>query len=152
MKQQLRTTLQQAVGSALSSISADALDIPEIQLDVPRNSDHGDFSTNIAMVLAKTVRMAPRELATLVVEQLDSNPILERAEIAGPGFINLHIANAAFMQGIERALTDGESYGRSEFGVGQRVQIEFVSANPTGPLHVGHGRGAACVIGHRPRQ
>lgn len=143
MKQQLRTTLQQAVGSALSSISADAIDIPEIQLDVPRNSDHGDFSTNIAMVLAKTVRMAPRELATLVVDQLDSNPILERAEIAGPGFINLHIANAAFMQGIERALTDGESYGRSKFGVGQRVQIEFVSANPTGPLHVGHGRGAA---------
>jgi len=143
LKQQLRTTLQQAVGSALRGISAETINIPEIQLDVPRNVDHGDFSTNIAMVLAKVVGLPPRELATLIVNRLDSDPILERADIAGPGFINLHIADAAFMRGIGQALNEGVAYGRSDLGSGQRVQIEFVSANPTGPLHVGHGRGAA---------
>lgn len=150
MKQQLQSIIGQAVTAALTERDLDVANTLNVQLDIPRKLEHGDYSTNVAMVLAKPLGKSPRELAAAIVEKLANNPLLERAEIAGPGFINLHIASAAFMEVIGQILTAGEAYGRSEIGSGKHIQIEFVSANPTGPLHVGHGRGAAygAVLGN----
>lgn len=117
--------------------------VPNIQLETPRHPGHGDFSTNIALVLAKPAGLAPRHLAQAIVDKVQASAALERAEVAGPGFINLHIATRAVMDVVARALEAGEAWGHSQIGRGKRIQIEFVSANPTGPLHVGHGRGAA---------
>ena len=113
------------------------------QVDRPRDPSHGDLSCNIALVLAKRAGMAPRELATQLIAALPDNNIVERCDIAGPGFINFFV-NQSRQTGIVRTIIEaGDRYGRSETGAGQKVQVEFVSANPTGPLHVGHGRGAA---------
>ncbi len=143
MKQALCTTLEHALGTILARSENPALSVPAIQLEVPRNPDHGDFSTNVALVLAKQLKIQPRDLAAAIVAELGTSELLTQAEMAGPGFINLRIATAAFMRVIADVHAAGASYGKSDLGAGQRVQIEFVSANPTGPFHVGHGRGAA---------
>ena len=113
------------------------------QIDRPRDPSHGDLSCNIAMVLAKRVGMAPRELATQLIAALPDNNIVERCDIAGPGFINFFVNQSQQTDIVRTIIEAGDRYGRSETGAGQKVQVEFVSANPTGPLHVGHGRGAA---------
>lgn len=143
MKFQLQEILERAVKTVLANAGHVAVDLPEIQLDSPRNPDHGDFSTNIAMTLAPVLKVEPRSLAGEILTALKSDASLERAEIAGPGFINLYIATGAFMGAIAEVLDAGTSYGCSRMGNGRHIQIEYVSANPTGPLHVGHGRGAA---------
>ena len=120
-----------------------AVPIPEIRLEPPRSAEHGDFSTNIALMLAKPLNTPARDLAAEIVENLRSSPLIKHAETAGPGFINLHLATEAFMGVIGMVLDAGTAYGHSDLGSGKHIQIEFVSANPTGPLHVGHGRGAA---------
>jgi arginyl-tRNA synthetase len=108
-----------------------------------RDTSHGDFATNAAMQLAKSARRKPRELAQAIVDALPANAAIARVEIAGPGFINFYLAPDAYAQELLRVLDLGERYGRSTLGAGRRVLVEFVSANPTGPLHVGHGRHAA---------
>jgi arginyl-tRNA synthetase len=108
-----------------------------------RDATHGDFATNVAMQLAKTARRKPRELADAIVDALPASELVARVEIAGPGFINFHLAPEAYRRELLRVLEAGERYGSSSIGSGQRVMVEFVSANPTGPLHVGHGRHAA---------
>ena len=113
------------------------------QIDRPRDPSHGDLSCNIAMVLAKHAGMAPRELATQLIAALPDNNIVERCDIAGPGFINFFVNQSQQTDIVRTIIEAGDRYGRSETGAGQKVQVEFVSANPTGPLHVGHGRGAA---------
>lgn len=143
MKQALSTTLGHAVQTILERSDNTAVAVPDIQLEVPRNPEHGDFSTNVALVLAKQMKMAPRDLAAAIVRELETSELLTAADTAGPGFINLRIATEAFMRVVADVHAAGANYGRSDIGAGQRVQIEFVSANPTGPLHVGHGRGAA---------
>jgi arginyl-tRNA synthetase len=143
LKHRIRTILEQAVRVALAGEGHASVAVPDIELEIPRRSEHGDFSTNIALKLARPLGMVPRELALAIVDKLQASSLVERAETAGPGFINLHVATRAFMDVIERVLESGSAYGRSTLGAGRRVQIEFVSANPTGPLHVGHGRGAA---------
>jgi len=143
LKHQLQAIIEQAVEAVLIDAAQPPAPV-EVQLELPRNPAHGDFSTNVALVMAKRLKMAPRDLAAAIVDKLSTSELLERAEPAGPGFINLHIANAAFMSVIGRVLEHGSAYGCSNRGNGARVQVEFVSANPTGPLHVGHGRGAAC--------
>lgn len=135
--------LEQAVRAAVAKTGQNVTVLPDIQLDVPRHCDHGDFSTNIALKLARSLGMVPRDLAAAIVDNLQASPLIERAETAGPGFINLYVASGAFMDVIGQVLAAGEAYGHSDLGAGKRIQIEFVSANPTGPLHVGHGRGAA---------
>ncbi|MDH3801977.1 MAG: arginine--tRNA ligase, partial [Deltaproteobacteria bacterium] len=116
----------------------------EIQLEVPRVEAHGDFATNIALTLAKPNKCSPRDIAASFVEQLaDGDGYFARVEIAGPGFINLVISFSAWFQILDEIHRLGHDYGRSHLGHGRSVQVEFVSANPTGPLHVGHGRGAA---------
>jgi len=114
-----------------------------IEVEHTRAKEHGDFASNAALALAKQARAKPREIAERIVKALPGSPLIAKVEIAGPGFINFFLKEDAYQQIVPRILRDGAGYGRSTIGAGKRVQVEFVSANPTGPLHVGHGRGAA---------
>ncbi len=116
---------------------------PNIELTRTKQSSHGDYSCNLAMHLAKPLRKKPQEIAQLLIERLPASAIIEKVEIAGAGFINLFIKNAAKQQYLHHILQSKTHYGASHLGQGRKIQVEFVSANPTGPLHVGHGRGAA---------
>jgi len=133
--------------AALAPLIAGTDLIPNIALERPRDPTHGDIACNIAMQLAKPLKTNPRELATRLVAALQADPkaqgLVASAEIAGPGFINLRLADAAKQSVARTILQQGEAYGRGDAGKGHHVIIEFVSANPTGPLHVGHGRQAA---------
>ena len=133
MKSLLQTLLQQAVLP---------LTPEQIQVDHTKDKKFGDFSSNIAMVLAKSMNLQPRELAQKIIEHV-SHPSILKMEIAGPGFINFYMDPTQQTAIIMQAITQKENFGRSNIGAGKRVHIEYVSANPTGPLHVGHGRGAA---------
>ena len=117
--------------------------LPEYQIEIPKHESHGDFSTNVAMLLAKAWRQPPRELALRLATALGCSDLLARCEVAGPGFINLVLADGVVFDILAQIQRAGATYGQSQFGAGRRVQVEFVSANPTGPLHIGHGRGAA---------
>jgi arginyl-tRNA synthetase len=120
------------------------IDIPSApHIERTRDAGHGDFASNLAMTLTKQARRNPREIAQAIVDELSDDERIARVEIAGPGFINFFLAPAVFRATIDEILDSGDQYGRSHAGDGQKVLIEFVSANPTGPLHVGHGRGAA---------
>jgi arginyl-tRNA synthetase len=116
---------------------------PQVMIERTRDRTHGDFASNLAMTLAKPARAKPRDIAAKLVAALPENNHVEKVEIAGPGFINFFLGPGAYHAVIGEILEQGESWGRSDTGAGRRVQVEFVSANPTGPLHVGHGRGAA---------
>ncbi|MBA2652921.1 MAG: arginine--tRNA ligase [Tatlockia sp.] len=143
MKQTVEQLLAQALESLkLSSLIPNDLDI-EIKVERAKDANHGDFATNLAMTLAKPCRQAPRQIAELIIKNIPSHPVVERVEIAGPGFINFYFFDKARSEVIAEVLKNGERFGRSNLGKGQKVILEFVSANPTGPLHVGHGRGAA---------
>lgn len=147
MKQQIqglvRAALEQLIAQAILDPDTFSDGLPEPQIERTRDDSHGDFATNAAMVLAKRARTKPRALAERIVAALPDSAFIERVEIAGPGFINFHLAADAFHAQVAEIIAQGPSFGRSRLGAGKRVQVEFVSANPTGPLHVGHGRGAA---------
>jgi arginyl-tRNA synthetase len=128
----------------LPELAGAAVDLPiESTVERTRDASHGDFASNIAMRLAKPARKSPRDIAARIVESLGDNPDIEKVEIAGPGFINFHLSRAAYHAELECILDQGERYGRQAPKDGPRILLEFVSANPTGPLHVGHGRGAS---------
>jgi len=135
------------IGQALQPLLADSGLTPTIALERPRDPSHGDIACNIAMQLAKPLKKNPRELAQAIVAALLANPereaLIETAEIAGPGFINLRVAASAKQGVVRTVLRTAENYGKSDVGHGKKVMVEFVSANPTGPLHVGHGRQGA---------
>ena len=116
---------------------------PRVTIDRTRDKAHGDLASNIAMTLAKAAKKSPRDIARLIIDALPASEKLTKAEIAGPGFINFFLNEAAATAVIKDILTQAKNFGRSNKGAGKKVQVEFVSANPTGPLHVGHGRGAA---------
>ncbi|MDQ7733481.1 arginine--tRNA ligase [Halomonas sp. SpR1] len=116
---------------------------PTIKVDPTKDKAHGDYATNLALMLAKPAGKNPRELASALVEALPESDAIQKTEIAGPGFINFFAAADAAAQIVAQVLDCGDTFGRSMAGKGAKVQVEFVSANPTGPLHVGHGRGAA---------
>jgi arginyl-tRNA synthetase len=144
----LKTRLQQLVEQALQGLRQTgqlptAAAIPAVPLERTRDRAHGDFASTIALLLAKTARRKPRELAEAIVAALPATDWLARVDIAGPGFINFFLAPGAYHEVVREILRQGDAFGCSQRGAGQRVQVEFVSANPTGPLHVGHGRGAA---------
>ncbi len=126
---------------AQDQLAVDA--VPQVQVERARDRGHGDLASNIALVMAKPAKRKPRDLAEAIVAALPSDARIDKVEIAGPGFINFFLAAGSRSEVVRRALEDGAEYGRSDAGAGERVHIEFVSANPTGPLHVGHGRGAA---------
>jgi len=116
---------------------------PRIQIENTRDKSHGDLATNLAMMLAKPAGKKPRDLADLLVNALPESSLVEKVEIAGPGFINFFLSQESTASLVKAVLEAGNTYGRNNSGEGKKVQVEFVSANPTGPLHIGHGRGAA---------
>lgn len=118
------------------------LDFAAVAVEPPRDAAHGDMATNAAMVLAKPAGMKPREIADLLSAQLAGDPRIASAEVAGPGFLNLRLAPSTWAEVLRAALSAPEDYGRVPAGQGQKINVEFVSANPTGPMHVGHMRGA----------
>ena len=131
---------------ALATLPAGTLGdgpLPDPAIERSRDVAHGDFATGVAMRLAKAARTNPRALAARIVEALPSNDLIAKTEVAGPGFINFFMTPAAWQAEMSRALAEGADYGRGDAGAGKSVIVEFVSANPTGPLHVGHGRQAA---------
>ena len=144
MKDAVRSAVDSALTRLISDerLPADCL-IPDFQVEVPKNPDHGDFSCNIAMLLARSAKRPPRELASDLTAILCENPAFSAVNVAGPGFINFVCADAQVFAVVHQVLKSEAAYGRSDAGSGRRVQVEFVSANPTGPLHIGHGRGAA---------
>ena len=144
MKAQLRDLVLQAIQTLQDDAILPAdLALPGFVIERARSREHGDFACNVAMLLAKPARLKPRELAEKLVAALPANALVEKVEIAGPGFINFYLAAGAYHAELRQILDQGEAYGRSNSGTGKTVGVEFVSANPTGPLHVGHGRAAA---------
>ena len=144
MKAQLRELVLQAIQSLQNDATLPVdLAVPGFVIERARSREHGDFACNIALLLAKPARAKPRELAERLVTALPANALVAKVEIAGPGFINFHLAPAAYHAELRQILAQAEGYGRSRSGAGKTVGVEFVSANPTGPLHVGHGRAAA---------
>jgi arginyl-tRNA synthetase len=138
---------QAVVLSAIETLMASGklpagLDLSRVTAEPPRDASHGDVATNAAMVLAKPAAMAPRAIADMLVPLLAANEDVISASAAGPGFINIKLMDAFWPRVLKAALAAGEGYGASQIGVGQKVNVEYVSANPTGPLHVGHCRGA----------
>jgi arginyl-tRNA synthetase len=128
--------------AALMSVAPDQADTA-IVLERPKQVAHGDFACNLAMQLARAMKRNPRELAQLLLSEIPKSPFVGKTEIAGAGFINFHLLPAAKLEVVRTVLAQGNAFGRSQAGGKKKVQVEFVSANPTGPLHVGHGRGAA---------
>jgi len=143
----MKKTLETLISKALTTLQANGiLDNtlnPTIHVERTRDSSHGDFATNIALVLAKSAKTNPRQLAQQLIEAMPANDIVSKIELAGAGFINFFIDANAQYQVISTIHQQGNQFGLSQIGNGKKVQVEFVSANPTGPLHVGHGRGAA---------
>jgi arginyl-tRNA synthetase len=129
------------IGEALETVAPDTP--VSLEIERPKNAAHGDFSSNAAMQLARPMKKNPRELAQQVLDALPASPLIAKTEIAGAGFINFHLAPAAWHGIVQRIRSEGPDYGHGDTGRGKHVLVEFVSANPTGPLHVGHGRQAA---------
>lgn len=143
MKADIESLLKQALAALPEQQFLSDKGIESVHVERTRDSNHGDFASNIALVLAKQARENPRQLAQSIIERLPDSALIRKVEIAGPGFINFTLNRSAWLALIDQIRQMGETYGRSEQGQGKRVMVEFVSANPTGPLHVGHGRGAA---------
>jgi arginyl-tRNA synthetase len=118
------------------------IDLSRVVVEPPRDASHGDMATNAAMVLAKEAKAKPRELAERIAEGLRADPLIASVDIAGPGFINLTLKTSVWIDALRAVLGEGETYGRGSAGAGEKVNVEYVSANPTGPMHVGHCRGA----------
>ncbi|MBF4501442.1 arginine--tRNA ligase [Savagea sp. SN6] len=140
VEEQIKATLKEAV------IAAQLTDAPEdlnIHLETPRNKEMGDYATNVAMQLTKVAKRAPRQIAEAILEHLPENEWIESIEIAGPGFMNIRVKKDYLADVVKTVLEQGEAYGRSNAAQGEKVQVEFVSANPTGDLHLGHARGAS---------
>jgi arginyl-tRNA synthetase len=143
VKTQIEHLLRQALAGMQAAGALGPVDIPDFDVDHTKNKEHGDLAANVALVLAKAAHAKPRELAAKIVQALPASPIVARVEIAGPGFINFFLNPTAYHDVVRDILDRRDRFGRSTTGQGRRVQVEFVSANPNGPLHVGHGRGAA---------
>lgn len=143
----MKDQIEKQLAEALSVLQADGIvpaDLsPQISVTRTKDSSHGDFASNLAMMLAKPAKRAPRDIAEALIAALPQSDLVRDVVIAGPGFINFFQADDAQSAVINTVLKEGVNFGRSNFGAGKTVQVEYVSANPTGPLHVGHGRGAA---------
>lgn len=143
----MKAHLTELLYNAAKSLITEGVDIDaqltDIQIERPKNAEHGDFSSNLAMVLAKPLRQNPRSIADNLIKALPASEYISRIEIAGAGFINFYLSPMARQKVVREILSLRDRYGWNQTGNGRKLQVEFVSANPTGPLHVGHGRGAA---------
>lgn len=144
----MKTIIESALHSAVETLnSTENLNIPseKIALSIERTRDvaHGDFASNLAMMLARDLKKSPRQIADMLIAALPSNPMIESVAVAGAGFMNFTLAKQAYFNELNEVHAKADRYGHNTIGQGDKVQVEFVSANPTGPLHVGHGRGAA---------
>ncbi len=144
IKESIKEIIEQTIVSCQQAGLLQSSAMPAFAVEEPKNKEHGDFATNAAMLLAPVEKKSPRDIAGLLAGKLrEHDAIVERVEIAGPGFINFYLKHEAWCRVLEELEQQGERFGSSAAGSGTKVQVEFVSANPTGPLHVGHGRGAA---------
>lgn len=143
MKEQISELISQSLESLIQRGDLDVEHPSSITLERTRDPSHGDFASNIALILAKPASKPPRELAQTICDALPVSDLVSRTEIAGPGFINFFLSESTGQAVVQRILEQGTDFGKTDAGAGRKVQVEFVSANPTGPLHVGHGRGAA---------
>ena len=143
IRESLESVLYQALKAAVEAGELPLNEIPQPSLERPREEGHGDWACTIAMRLAKAAHMNPRAIAQAIVDHLPENNLVESFEIAGPGFINLTLTNASFQAVVSEARQQGSDFGKSELSEPCKVNLEYVSANPTGPMHVGHGRWAA---------
>ena len=144
MKTKIKALILSAVEKAIAKNALTPSNISGIEVEVPKVGAHGDFSTNTAMVMAASQKMPPRKIAEALIANLDDDgEIIAKTEIAGPGFINFFVKTSAWVPLLREVHEKGTQYGASDIGKGHKIQVEFVSSNPTGPLHVGHGRGAA---------
>jgi arginyl-tRNA synthetase len=143
----LRARVAEIINSTLALAKEEGLltspELPSVIVELPKRPEFGDYSTNVAMLLAPGEKRPPREIAEQISGLLSEEPSIDKCEVAGPGFINIFLKNSYWSNLLIEILSKGTGYGRSDVGKGLRVQVEFVSANPTGPLHIGHGRGAA---------
>ena len=141
---QLRELIIDALGILTAENAVPAVPLPDFNVEIPADKSHGDFATNVAMVSAKAFKMNPRKIAELVCGKVNlSGSLFERCEVAGPGFINFFLGRKWFSDVVENVLSEKENYGKTNLGNGKRVLVEFVSANPTGPMHIGNARGGA---------
>ncbi len=144
MKERLRHHITEALKGCYAQGTLHSGEVPDFTLEIPGNPEHGDFAVNAAMMLAKAEKKAPRRIAEAIVAALGpGDGLWRKVEIAGPGFINFFLASRFWYGVLDDVMRAGADFGRSRSGAGRKVQVEFVSANPTGPLHIGHGRGAA---------
>ena len=144
MKQKIKNVITDAALAAHRNGDLPSAEIPDAEVEEPKAQAHGDFSTNIAMVMASSQKMPPRKIAEAIIDHFkDPVGIIAKTEIAGPGFINIFLENSAWHPILQKIHDVDDRYGSSDIGAGQKIQVEFVSSNPTGPLHIGHGRGAA---------
>src|SRR3990170_8192517 len=144
MSARVREIIKGAVqGVADDGVLKKIKEVPEVLVEKPKKEGFGDFSTNVAMLIAPIEGRPPREIAAAVSQRVSEAPEVERCEVAGPGFINIFMRKSYWISVLEGILGKGSEYGGLDIGAGKKVQVEFVSANPTGPLHIGHGRGAA---------
>lgn len=141
---QLRELIVEALGKLTAEGAVPAVPVPAFSIEIPADKSHGDFAANTAMVCAKTFKMPPRKIAELLCEKIElGDSLFERTEVAGPGFMNFLLSRKWFSDVIENVLAEKENFGKTDFGGGKRVLVEFVSANPTGPMHIGNARGGA---------
>src|SRR3990172_9330947 len=144
MRKKLTEILNRAIDRAIESGAIQTETIPHLILEVPKDESKGDFATTIAMSMASLEKKSPRIIAEIIVGCIDDKEgIIGRVEIAGPGDINFFLKTGVWLETLKSVINKGETYGLADTGLGKTVQVEFVSANPTGPLHIGHGRGAA---------
>lgn len=143
-EEQLKQAVIDAVSAAVKSGELPEADMPQFIIEKPSDKKNGDFSSNIAMAGARAYHMAPRAIAETIVKNLDlKNTFIEKTEIAGPGFINFYFSDKYYNEILRDIVKSGDNYGRSDFGEGKKILVEFVSANPTGPMHIGNARGGA---------
>jgi len=144
----IKETIQQLIEDALDKCMQSGVftssDLPPFTLETPKSRDHGDYATNVAMISAPLVKKPPRKIAEQIIAHIPKkDDVLEKFEIAGPGFINFFISRSCWLKAFQDISLQGSDYGKSRLGQGKKINLEYVSANPTGPLHIGHGRGAA---------
>ena len=141
---QLREMIMDAIGVLVAEQAVPAVPMPDFTIEIPADKSHGDFAANTAMVCAKAFKMPPRKIAELITEKVQmEGTMFEKTEVAGPGFMNFFLGRKWFSEVVENVLTEGENYGKTDTGAGKRALVEFVSANPTGPMHIGNARGGA---------